>query len=143
MSETPVTVLGMKPPPEGYGPEVIYGLPPSDKHLRYNFVEKNWVENELRRDLPLFYTLKAPPWYPSDWLDENGKPLPDVFEHDGHWPKHCETSDLVLAMHTEHRNKQQEVRLAVRAGAFDWAVRAGALDWGNIVAYRVIKRAAS
>lgn len=72
------------------------------------------------------------PWYPTSWRDAEGKLLPDVYEHDGGWPKHCEPKDMVEALTRFERDNQDYTCRIMRAGLWDWPA--------SFVAYRVVER---
>lgn len=134
MTTKTYTIHGLPDLPEGYGPELEYGIP-----WRDSVVLNTLPGNRSRRSRPAtfgygLYAPKTKPWYPAEWYDTDGQLLPDVYEHTpGEWPKHCKPGDFIDYMNQTERTDRVMFTTTYEA--------AGSVPWEIIAAYHIIDRA--
>ncbi|MFN8694816.1 MAG: hypothetical protein ACK5XE_00670 [Burkholderiales bacterium] len=128
-------IHGLPDLPEGYGPELEYGVPTKESVI-LNTLPGN--RSGWSRPATFGYGLyaqKEKPWYPAEWYDEHGHLLPDVYEHTpGEWPQYCKPGDTVSRLYAEERAGKEFLADPRLAEDVSWS------SPDLVVAYRVIER---
>lgn len=131
-----IEIEGLPELPEGYV-GVRWGRP---KKGDWYFHRGRWWEAmfHFENDEHLIAIPAPPPepWYPPSWRDADGKLLPDVYEHDGGWPK-CTPLDRVQYLFAHERSGRYYTPYTREAGGIRFGPRSLVY---KIVAYRVVER---